>query len=197
MKRYIILSILFFSTVTLSFAQKNINAWKNEKDLKQQYIVLKQNLNFWNGSYFMSEKQLNEFYKALTDSITVLKKEIANKENALSAIQNELNSTLKQLENTKTELDNSIKNQNSIDVFGIKIDKSMYTFFMYLLIFMLLVFLGILFLFFRRSNKITIRTKKDYKELKEEFDIHKKNALERYTKINMELHHTRLELHKK
>jgi hypothetical protein len=50
---------------------------------------------------------------------------------------------------------------------------------------------------YNRSNKVTVRTKKDYDELKEEFEVHKKDSLERYTKINMELHHTRLQLKKK
>jgi len=197
MKKYIILSILLFSLSTFSFAQKNINAWKNEKNLKQQYIVLKENLNFWNGSYFLSEKQLNEFYNALTDSIAVLENKISDKTKTVNNLQNEIDSTNIQLENAKAELNSSIKNQNAIDVFGQNIDKSIYTLFMYTLILALLVFLGILFLLYKRSNKTTVRTKKEYKELKEEFEIHKKNSLERYTKINMELHHTRLELNKK
>jgi hypothetical protein len=42
-----------------------------------------------------------------------------------------------------------------------------------------------------------VRTKKEYDELKEEYGVHKKNALDRYTKMNMELLKTRLELNKK
>lgn len=197
MKRYIILSLLLFSLSTFTFAQKNSNAWKSAKNLQQQYIVLKENLNYWNGSYFLSEKQLNEFYNALTDSIAVLKNKISDKTKTVNKLQNEIDSSNKLLENTKAELNSSIKNQNAIDVFGENIDKRMYSLFMYIVILALLMFLGILFLLYKRSNKITVRTQKEYKEIKEEFEMHKKNTLERYTKINMELHHTRLELNKK
>ncbi len=196
MKRYILFLILMVSVTLSSFAQKDINAWKSEKNLEQQYSVFKENLNFWNGSYFLTEKQLNDFYNALTDSISVLENEVSDKANQVKSLQGELSSTNKQLEDTKVELANSIKNQNAIEVFGLNIDKSIYTFFMSMFILALLVFLGILFLLYKRSNAVTARTKKEYDGLKQEFDTHKKNALERYTKINMELHHTRLKLNK-
>lgn len=197
MKKYFILSILLVSISISSYAKKDINAWKNEKKMEQQYVVFKNNLNFWNGSYFLTEKQLDDFYNALTDTISVLDKEISEKANQIVSLQNELSATNNQLASTKVELDNSIKNQNAIEVFGLNIHKNIYTLFMSLIILALLVFLVILFLLFKRSSKVTARTKKNYEELKHEFEVHKKNALERYTKINMELHHTRMKLNKK
>ncbi len=196
MKKYILLSIALLTMFASSFA-KDINAWKSEKTLEQQYSVFKENLNFWNGSYFLNEKQLNEFYTALTDSVTVLENEITQKAGAVNSLQNELNSANQQLQNAKKELDTSVKNQNAISVFGMNVEKSIYTLIMSLIILGLLVFVGIVFLLYKRSNKVTHRTKKDYNELKEEFEVHKKNALERYTKLNMELHHTRMELNKR
>ena len=197
MKKYILLSVVVFSLSLSALAKKDTNAWKNEKNLEQQYSVFKENLNFWNGNYFMSERQLNEFYGALTDSISVMENQITEKANRVSALQNELNSTNKQLENTKAELDTSIKNQNAISVFGMNVEKTVFTLIMSVIILGLLAFLGIVFMLYRRSNKVTVHTKKEYEELKEEFEVHKKYALERYTKINMELHHTRMELNKR
>lgn len=196
MKKFIILSILLISMSLFSFA-KDINAWKKEKSLEQQFSVFKDNLNFWSGNYFLNETQLNEFYRAFKDSVSVLENKISDKTKAINALQNELNSTSKLLEDTKSELNYNIKTKNVIAVFGQDIDKSIYTFFMSIIILSLLVFLGILFLLYKRSNKVTVGTKKDYDELKEEFEIHKRNALDRYTQINMELHHTRQKLNKK
>ena len=68
---------------------------------------------------------------------------------------------------------------------------------MYLLIAGVLVLAGFVFLLYKRSLVVMHRTKKEYNELKKEYEAHKKSALERYTKINMELHQTRLELKKK
>ncbi len=74
MKNILIILLLAFSSVS-SFAKKDINAWKNEKSIDQQFIVFKQNLNYWNGSYIFKEPQLDEFYKTLMDSVLVFKNE--------------------------------------------------------------------------------------------------------------------------
>ncbi len=197
MKKNIILSVLLVVVTLTSQAKKDTNAWKNEKSLEQQYVVFKENLNFWNGSFFLKEAQLDELYNALTDSISSLESKMSEEAVLVKSLQRELNTANKTLEDTKAELESSIKNQNAIEIFGQNVDKSIYTFVMSMIILGLLVFLVILFLLFKRNSNVTSRTKKEYSELKEEFEIHKKNALERYTKINMELHHTRLKLNRK
>ncbi len=197
MKKNIILSVLLVVVTLTSQAKKDTNAWKNEKSLEQQYVVFKENLNFWNGSFFLKEAQLDELYNALTDSISSLESKMSEEAVLVKSLQRELNTANKSLEDTKAELESSIKNQNAIEIFGQNVDKSIYTFVMSMIILGLLVFLVILFLLFKRNSNVTSRTRKEYSELKEEFEIHKKNALERYTKINMELHHTRLKLNRK
>ncbi len=197
MRRLVIIFILLTGFSLASFAQRDINAWKNEKNLEQQYQVFKENLNFWDGKFFMNETQLNDYYRAFSDSVDILKQKDADKAITIKELQNQLKSANNQLEETKADLETSIKNRNSIEIFGLKIEKGIYTLILSLIILALIVFVLILYYMYSRSNKITIRTKKDYEELKEEFELHKKDALERYTKINMELHHTRLELKKK
>ena len=197
MRRLVIIFILLTGFSLASFAQRDINAWKNEKNLEQQYQVFKENLNFWDGKFFMNETQLNDYYRAFSDSVDILKQKDADKAITIKELQNQLKSANNQLEETKADLETSIKNRNSIEIFGLKIEKGIYTLILSLIILALIVFVLILYYMYSRSNKITIHTKKDYEELKEEFELHKKDALERYTKINMELHHTRLELKKK
>lgn len=197
MTRFTLLLILLISVTSTSFAKKDINAWKKEKTLAQQYVVFKKNLNFWSGSYFLKEAQLAEFYNALTDSISLLTKEVLDNKNQVLSLQNELNAKIEEIEKIQVELDKSIKQVNSIRVFGMNVNKSVYSLTMYLFILGVLVLAGMVFLLYKRSNKITLHTKNEFIELKEEFEIHKKNSLERYTKMNMELHKTRMKLNKK
>lgn len=180
-----------------SFAKKDTNAWKNENNLEQQFTTFTNNLNFWSGSYFLKPEQLNDFYEALKDSVGVLEKANVESQNQIKSLQTELRSNVTQTETIQTELDESIKNQDSISVFGTHINKNVYSYSMYAFILGVLVLAGIVFLLFKRSNVITVRTKKEYDELKEEYEVHKKNALDRYTKMNMELHKTRMELNRK
>ena len=197
MTRFTLLLILLISVTSTSFAKKDINAWKNEKTLNKQYVVFKKNLNFWNDSYFLKEAQLTEFYNALTDSISVLQKEVLDNKNQVLSLQNELNARIEEVEKIQIELNESIKQVNSIRVFGMIVNKTVYSLTMYLFILGVLVLAGIVFLLYKRSNKITRYTKNEFNELKEEFEIHKKNSLDRYTKMNMELHKTRMALNKK
>lgn len=197
MRRFTLIIILVVSFTVNSFAKKDINAWKNEKNLEQQFSVFKQNLNFWSGSYFMKPEQLDQFYAALRDSSAVFEKRNTDDQNQIKSLQAELRANTAQTTEIQSKLDESIKNQDSISVLGIQINKSVYSYSMYAFILGVLVLAGIVFLLFKRSNAITVRTKKEYDELKEEFETHKKNALDRYTKMNMELHKTRLELNKK
>ena len=197
MKRFTILLVLLSSISLMTFAKKDINAWKSEKNLDQQFTVFKNNLNFWSGSYFLSELQINQFYNALRDSIAVYEKEVTNSKNQLTVAQSELSAKIKETEEIQKKLNRSIQLENSIAVLGVDVNKSVYTLSIYLLIIGVLLMCGLLFLLYRRSNKITVNTKKDYQELKEEFEIHKKNALDRYVKINTELTRARMDLNRK
>ncbi|MFV0590397.1 MAG: hypothetical protein ACK5M7_03355 [Draconibacterium sp.] len=197
MKRLLILTILFGSLIFNASAKKDTNAWKQEKDLEQQYRVFKENLNFWSGNYFMSPTQLDQFYGALTDTIANLQKQVSNGLSKISQQQQELVSKQASVEESQQKLDESIRNQNSIGVLGIQINKTVYSTTMYLFIIAVLVLAGVMYMMFQRSNKVTRETKKEFDDLKAEYEEHKKTALDRYTKINMELHKTRLELQKK
>ncbi len=101
------------------------------------------------------------------------------------------------MEESKAKLDESLKWQNSIVVLGIPTNKTVFTYIVYGIILALLALLGLAYLINKRSGRIARIAKNEYIELKEEFDAYKKNSLERYTRINTELHHTRLELNRK
>lgn len=197
MKKIVLLLVLVISLSLNSFAKKDTNAWKNEKNLEQQYTVFKKNLNFWSGSYFMKPEEIDQFHGALIDTVTLLENTVDTDQKQISSLQNELKTNKKQTEELQAKLDESIKHQNAITVFGMYIQKNTYALILYSLILGLLIVTAVVFMLFKRSNSITVHTKKEYKELKEEFEIHKKSALDRYTKMNMELHKTRMELNKK
>jgi len=196
MKKIVLFLLITCSTFQI-FAKKDINAWKNEKTIDQQFIVFKQNLKYWNGSYFFQDPQLDQLYNALMDSVSVFKNEKIETAKLNASLQNELNFAKSQMQDTKAKLDESLKRQNAISVFGIYTNKNVYTLIMSGIIMGLLGIIGLFFLLNKRSRIIAREAKRDYDELKEEFEIYKKNSLARYTQINTELHHTRLELNRK
>lgn len=197
MKRIIILPVLLVCLSVTAFAQKDINAWKSEPNMEQQYEVFKENVNFWDGKYFMTPPQIDAFFKAVNDSVAELENEIATRANRINSLEEELAQINRNLEDTRSELETSIENRNSISVMGLNVSKGAFTLTMTLIILALLALMGFLYMLYKRSHSVTAKTKKDYQDLKQEFETHKKNALDRYTKINTELHHTRMKLKNK
>ncbi|MFB6340970.1 hypothetical protein ACE1ET_04585 [Saccharicrinis sp. FJH62] len=196
MTRFTLVLFLLISVTVSTFA-KDVNAWKEEPNLEQQYDVFKKNLNYWNLQYFMTPDQLDQFYGAVKDSISNLEKVIIKSENQILSLQNDLKTNKSRTDQLQAKLDESIKRQNSIPVLGMQVDKSAYSITLYAIIIAVLVFAGIMFLMFKRSNAVTVKTKTEYQELMEEYEQHKKNSLDRYTKINTELHKARMELKQK
>jgi hypothetical protein len=197
MKKFIALLILLTSTSLFSVAKKDVNAWKSEKSLSQQFITFKDNLKYWNGNYYLTDIQFNEFFKAVNDSVAVMEKKVLEGKNQIKELQDDLNSKIKETEEIQTKLNTSITREHSFNFLGTYISKGMYSLSMYIIILTALIISAITFILYKRSNNITKRIKKDYFELKEEFEIHKKNALERYVKINTELTRARQELNRR
>lgn len=193
MKRFTTLFILLVSISFVSFS-KDINAWKSETNLEEQFNVFKKNLNFWNGSYFLEPLLMNQFYAAITDSIAVLEKVIVENQIQISSLKNEITENRSETEELKTLLEESIKRENAFNFFGVNIDKRLYSFSMYFIILGVLVLAGFVFVLYKRSHSITRSTKNEYQELKEEFEQQKKSSLERYVQTNKELHNARMKL---
>ncbi len=196
MKKITIIFLLFGS-VLLNAGAKDINAWKQELSLEEQFDVFKKNLNFWNGSYFLEPIQMNQFYGAMTDSIEVLEKLVQENQTRIVSLKRELESSVVEREELQSLLDESVKRENSFALFGMDIKKSVYSISMYLIILGVLVLAGVFFMMYKRSNSVTLNTKKEYEELKEEFEQHKKSSLERYVQMNKELHNARMKLKEK
>ncbi len=197
MKRILIFVFLVTSFPSGTFARRDSTAWLRENNLERQYLVFKENLYFWEGRYFLSGRRLDAFHRAMMDTITDLEKLVSEGANKIELQKQELDTQQKQFDDTQHKLKEAIKLKNSIKVLGMNINKGVYSITMYLLIIGVLVFAGFVYMLFQRSSRITRQTKKEYEELKQEYETHRKNSLERYTKINMELHRTRLELNKR
>ena len=197
MKKLLLLNILILTFSVSTWAKKDIHAWKNERNVKDQFDVFKQNLNYWSGNYVLSGAQLDEFYGAMSDTITHLESQLHENQLQISQQKQELAQRQSMVNETQKNLDESKRLQNSISFLGMAVNKNVYSTTMYLLILAVLAFAGFMYMLFQKGLKSTRRTRKEYDELKLEYEEHKKTALDRYTKINMELHKTRLELQKK
>lgn len=92
-----------------------------------------------------------------------------------------------ELTNTKTELSNTISEKDSMELFGMQTSKPNYS----LILWSIVGVLSALLLFFiykyRNSNAITKQAKKTLAETEEEFEEHRRVALEREQKVRRQL----------
>jgi beta-lactamase regulating signal transducer with metallopeptidase domain len=92
-----------------------------------------------------------------------------------------------ELANTKTELTNTIAQKDSIELFGMQTSKPNYS----LILWSIVGVLSALLLFFiykyRNSNSVTKHAQISLAETEEEFEEHRRNALEREQKVRRQL----------
>ena len=126
--------------------------------------------------------------KRAVDSVKTAKALLHSSDSSLTAAEKSIADLQTQLDNTKQDLAQVTKEKNSFNFFGALVAKSTYNAIMWIAI-IALATLGIFaFLFFKRSNAVTARTKKDLEDLREEFENHRKRAREREEKIVVEYH---------
>lgn len=91
------------------------------------------------------------------------------------------------LSNTKTELNKTIDEKDSIKLFGMPMTKPNYSLVLWSIVGVLSALLLFFIYKFKNSNSTTKQAKKTLEETEEEFEEHRRNALEREQKVRRQL----------
>ncbi len=151
---------------------KKSSGWRDERG--QQYKVTKIN---W----------LLDLKAHSLDSINAIKKNLAETQTLVDNQAKEITDLKTNLSNTQTELDKTHNEKNSMTIIGMQMSKSGYNALMWFIIVSLIALLGLFIYKFNNSNSVTKDAKRALFELEEEFDEHRKTALEREQKVRRQL----------
>lgn len=189
----IVLFILF--TVQYTTAQEDV-AVKEELSLDKgsidsqfEYIYKK------SGNYRSEGKRyevvriisLDKLRKNVTDSINEQIKNAATLKSTIATHESTISSLNKKLEETTNNLTGVTEEKDSMSFLGLSVSKGVYNTILWSII-LALSGLMLLFMFrFRRSNILTQEAKSSLSELEEEYEDHRRRALEREQKINRQL----------
>ncbi len=121
------------------------------------------------------------------DSLKSLKENIITLESNGQEQQKEFNMLKSNLKETNEKLERAIEERDSFSFLGILLTKNVYSTMLWLVILGLIAALLIIIFLFKRSNAITIKTKEALNDKQEEFDAHRKWALEREQSLAREL----------
>ena len=151
---------------------KKSSGWRDERG--QQYKVIKIN---W----------LYELRAHTIDTLNAVHKNLLDTKTVVSTQNNEIEDLKTSLSKTQTDLENTNNEKNSMSLFGLQMSKTGYNMLMWSVIGALLALL-ILFIYkFNNSNVVTKEAKLALSEMEEEFEEHRKVALEREQKVRRQL----------
>lgn len=185
--------IFLVSTLTcFSQAKLEEGPTLNTGTVDQQFdYVLRKSGNFkgTNGlAYEAVKRSMFLTLKAHTvDSLKTLKTKLNSSNNTVETQQKEINDLKVKLNSTQSTLDATNLEKDSMSLLGLQTSKTMYNVVIWTIIAALLALL-ILFIYkFKNSNAVTRSAKKALEDIEEEFDEHRRIALEREQKVRRQL----------
>ena len=121
------------------------------------------------------------------DSLKAVKNELTTTRNGIDSLEQEIASLKANLSNTKSSLDSTIEEKDNMAMFGMSTSKANYSTIMWSIIGVLFALLLIFIYKFRTSNSVTRESKKALSDTEDEFEEHRRNALEREQIVRRQL----------
>ncbi len=181
---YFLFTVIFCITFTYGQSTKK---FVDTGSVKNQFDYLFEKSNRYQEYKVVKSDWLIKLKKNVSDSLNHLKNNLSNSSSIINAQLKTVDSlkTVKAVDDKKINLLTSEK--QSISFLGIQFNKAIFKTIMIVIISTLIIFLGIFITKFKQSNQLTNLAKLKLKELEEEFDTHRKIAIEREQKVRRQL----------
>ena len=181
-----------FSILILLFVSINLLSQTNKKfdesgSIKNQFDNLINNSNKYQDYKVVKLNWLQQLKSNVNDSLAVSKKEILSSSIIINSQKNTIDSLKTTLSKTKAEIGSLNSQIQSISFLGIQFEKGLFKTIMLSIIGVLALVLIFFISKFKQSNSITKQTKSELKEIEEEYEGHRKKALEREQKVMRKL----------
>lgn len=148
------------------------NGWRDERG--QSYKVIKA---FW----------LTDLKAHVLDSLQAIRKDLVTTGITVKAQAQEIEDLKTSLSNTQSTLDKTKSEKNSMSLFGVQMSKGGYSGLMWSIIAILLALLIFFIYKFKNSHAVTKEAKRALSDVEEEFEEHRKTAVEREQKVRRQL----------
>ena len=191
--RFSILLVFLCSTTFINSQTSELKTQSiNEGSIDDQFeFLLKKSGNFKGTdgqSYEAVKRSMILALRAHTiDSINALEKQLEDAQAMVNQQSTRISDLESNLSSTQSTLDTTNKEKDSMALFGLQMSKGAYNLLMWGIIGGLLVLLILFIVKFKNSNAITRASKKSLQELDEEFEEHRRVALEREQKVRRQL----------
>jgi len=175
----------------LIHAQEDESANEEDNTLRGQFEELERKSGNYRANGIRYEViKLSDLYETknnIFDSLDTANKNIKDLTSTISANNAEIEDLNNKLQETTNNLNAVTEEKDSISFFGALISKGTYNFILWSIIFGLLLLLLFFIYRFRNSNFLTQQAKSALTDLEEEYQNHRRRALEREQKISRQL----------
>jgi hypothetical protein len=154
--------------------------------LKEQLKYLEGRTIIYENYRAIREDMFQKLKSNVNDSLSAADKKIAGLKKTASELNLSLDSLRANLQLTKTSLEEMTRTKNRLKVIGLNVNKDTYNGIMWTILGGLVALLLIGFLVFQRNLSTTSNTKKEFQELKNEFEAYRKTTREAREKLTMD-----------
>lgn len=172
----------------LTFAQNNVIASvADSTDIKGQFEYLYKKSNTYEQYKVIPIVGYNTLRQNTTDSIKKYKTELTGHLKEINNLNNKLETSDAEIKQLKEELATAQDTKNSIRLMGMPTNKKAYKLLMWGVIFALIFTCLILYLMYKRGHQVVKEARTRLKEVQEDFEKHRKNAIAREQALGHEL----------
>ncbi len=182
----LILAVLIITVTKMAGQTTGLPEVFQGNSIKEQMSYIDEHTKIYDNFRAIREDMFQKLKKNVSDTLSLTHSKIVGLNKTKSLLNHTIDSLGTNLESTKTSLDEVTTSKNSISVVGMEVNKLTYNKIMWSLLGILVAALLIGFLIFKRNLSAIFTTKKEYQDLKDEFEAYRKTSREAREKLTMD-----------
>ncbi|MBT8272074.1 MAG: tRNA (guanine-N1)-methyltransferase, partial [Bacteroidia bacterium] len=159
----------------------------NEGTIDNQFEFVIRRSNSWQDFKVIKKNWMYTLKAHTIDSLNALHEQLDSTRNVVSQQKSEIDELRNNLNNTQSTLDSTNLEKDSMALFGMQMSKGAYNTLLWSIVAGLFILLLVFIFKFRSSNAITRAAKRSLEETEQEFEEHRRVALEREQKVRRQL----------
>ncbi len=183
----LIIALFFFAMMPIVGNSQSSEETTGPQTLKEQFRDMLDKSESYTDYKVIKRTNLSQYSKAVQDSIRASRKEVSNLKSTVADQKSQIAQLSNRISDLEKQLSKSEELRESLSFVGININKATYHWIVWIIIGVLVVFGIFAFGSFMRSNNVTSKVNKEYKDLQLEFEEHKKKSQEKQLKMGREL----------
>lgn len=174
--RFIMIIVLLVLIFNKSSSQRPLPDELLTNTIEEQIEYLEERTRIYENYRAIREDMFQKINSNIIDSLLAYKKEIKGLNNSMSTLSIANDSLNNALEETRSSLQEVSRTKNEISLMGLEINKIIYNSIMLIIIAVLLILLITGYILFKTTRAVTIRTKDELKDLKNEFEEYRQSS---------------------